>query len=91
MIVHCGVYRRKTGSNWQRNDVNPVFSIATKQRFTVLCYLIMLPVIFLTYVNVVLRLKSEKHATEQCNSKQNRVMRKNTDFFQFLVMKGKGL
>ena len=35
MIVHCGLYQRKTGSNWQRNDVNPVFSIATKQRFTV--------------------------------------------------------
>ena len=31
------------------------------------------------------------NATEQCKSKRNRVMRKNADFLQFLVMKGKGL
>ena len=33
------------------------------------------------------------NASQQCNSKRNRVMRKNTDFFQFnfLVFKGRGL
>ena len=45
-----------------------------------------------TFLQLINNLTTAIHyATEQWNSKRNRVMRKNTDFFQFLVMKGRVL